>query len=70
MRHYISQRKIVSNIFKFIVIMCLRTGKYRKNVQRQITYIFLQKWRSFLIVISEPHWKTVNPTVKFFWVYH
>ena len=32
----ITQRNIVSNIFKCISIMCICSVKYRKNLQRQI----------------------------------
>ena len=54
------------------------SGKYRKHVQRQIlkggvfklTNILLKMEITFLDVISESHWKIVNPTVIFLWVYH
>ena len=38
-----------------------------KNFSIFLTWqIFFQKWKSFIIVNSEPYWKNVNPPVIFF----
>ena len=71
-------RKIVRNIIKCHLIICICSGKYRKIYSAKflksvyLTWqIFLTKIeRSFLIVISESLRILVNPTVIFLWVHN